>query len=123
MESWCLVDWICVELVGNQRAELLPLRARQLERRPEDLEKAAEALRKSRKANRDYFDKHRCHLPEGENHELRCRDLVLSHDTKLNMLHSHKLSNWWSRQYRIAAATKKGDWETYRLAELDGTML
>ena len=58
MESWCLVDWMCVELAGNQRAELLPLRARQLERRPEDLEKAVEAPRKSHEANREYFDKH-----------------------------------------------------------------
>ena len=43
MESWRVVDWLRVERAGNKRAELLALRARQLERRPEDIEKAAEA--------------------------------------------------------------------------------
>ena len=47
MESWRVVDWLRVERAGNKRAELLALRARQLERRPEDIEKAAEAQRKS----------------------------------------------------------------------------
>ena len=123
MESWRVVDWLRVERAGNKRAELLALRARQLERRPEDIEKAAEAQRKNREANREYFDKHRRHRPEGENHELRGGDLVLLHDMKLDTSHSHKLSNRWSGPYRIADATKKGDRGTYRLAELDGTML
>ena len=39
------------------------------------------------------------------------------------MSHSHKLSNRWSGSYRIADATKKGNGVTYRLAELNGTML
>ena len=47
MESWRVVDWLPLERAGNRRAELLALRARQLERRPEDIEKAAEAQRKS----------------------------------------------------------------------------
>ena len=47
MESWRVVDWLRVEGAANKRAELLALRARQLERRPEDIEKAAEAQRKS----------------------------------------------------------------------------
>ena len=42
---------------------------------------------------------------------------------KLDPMHSHKLSNWWSEPYRIADATKKGDRGTYRLVELDGRML
>ena len=57
MESWRVVDWLHVERAGNKRAQLLALRARQLERRPEDIEKAAEAQRKSREANREYFHK------------------------------------------------------------------
>ena len=69
METWRVVDWLRVERAGNKRAELLALRAWQLERRPEDIEKAAEAQRKSREANREYFDKHLGHLPEGQNHE------------------------------------------------------
>ena len=81
MESWRVVDWLRVERAGNRRAELLVLCARQLETRPEDIKKAAEAQRKSREANHEYFDKHRRHWPEGVNHELRDRDLVLLHDT------------------------------------------
>ena len=117
-----MVDWFFVERAGNKRAELLALRPRQLEKRLEDIEKAAEAQRKSREANCEYCDKHRCHRPEGENHTLHSRDLVLLHDTKLDTSHSHKLSNRWSGPYRIADATKKGDRGTYRLEEHDGTM-
>ena len=123
MESWRVVDWLHVERAGNKTAELLALRPRQLERRPEDIEKAAEAQRKSREANREYFDKHRCHRPKGEDHELRSGDLVLLHDTKLDTSHSPKLSNRLSGPYRIADTTKKGDRGTFRLAELDSTML
>ena len=123
IESWRMLDWLRVERAGNKRAKWLVLRSRQLERRPEDIEKAAEAQRKSREANREYFDQNRRHRPDGENHELRGGDLVLLHDTKLDTSHSHKLSNRWSGPYRIADATKKGDRGTYRLAELDGTML
>ena len=123
MESCRVVNWLHMERAGNRRAELQALHARQLKRRPEDIEKAAEAQRKSREANREYFDKHRRHRPEGENRELRDGDLVLLHDTKLDSSHSHKLSNRWSGPYRIADTTKKGDRGTYRLAELDGTML
>ena len=47
MESWRVVDWLRMERAENKRAELLALRARQLERRPEDIEKAVEAQRKS----------------------------------------------------------------------------
>ena len=122
MKSWRVVDWLHVDRAGNRRAELLVLRARQLERVPEDIEKA-EAQRKSREANCQYFDKHRRHRPEGEKHELRDGDLVLLHDTKLESSHSHKLSNRRSGPYKIADAMKKGDKGTYKRAELDGTML
>ena len=104
-----MVNWLHVDRAGNKRAELLALRARQRQRRPEDIEKAAEGQRKSREANRQYFDKHRRHRPQGENHELRDRDLVLLYGTKHDSSHSHKLSNRWSGPYRIADATKKGD--------------
>ena len=68
MESWRVVNWLRVERAGNKRAELLALRARQLERRPEDIDKSAEAKWKSRDANREYFDKHRGHRPVGDYH-------------------------------------------------------
>ena len=41
MESRRVVDLLRLDRAGNKRAELLALRARQLERRPEDIEKAA----------------------------------------------------------------------------------
>ena len=123
MESWRVVSWLHVERAGNKREELLALRARHLQRRLEDIEKAAEVQRKSREANREYFDKHRRHRPEGENHELCDGDLVFLHDTKLDTPLSHKLSNQWSGSHRIADATKKVDRGTYRITELDGTML
>src|SRR5437588_2258329 len=42
-ESWRIVEWRAVERAANPRAELLALRARQLERRPGDLLRAAAA--------------------------------------------------------------------------------
>ena len=123
IESWPVVIWLRVERAGNKRVELLALRARRLERRPEDIKKAAEAKQESRQANCEYFDESRRYRPEGENHELQGGHMVLLHDTKLNTLHSHKLSNRWSGPNRIADAKKKGDKGTYRLAEIDGTML
>ena len=123
MESWRVVNWLPVERAGNKRAESRALRARQLERRPQDIEKAAEAQQTSREANPEHFNKHRCHRPEGENHQLRNGDLLLLHNTKLESSHSHKLSNRLSGPYRTADAMKKGDRGTYRLAELDGTIL
>ena len=123
MESWLVVDCLRVERAGNRRVELLALRTRQLEKRPEDIEKAVDAQQKGREANCEYFAKHRLHQPEGENHELRDGGLVLLRDTKLDSSHSPKLLNRWSGPYRIADTMKKGERGTYRLAELDGTML
>jgi hypothetical protein len=51
-----VVDWQQVQNSENPRAELLAVRAQQLERRPEDLERAAAAKKKSREANKRYFD-------------------------------------------------------------------
>ena len=42
---------------------------------------------------------------------------------KLDLSHSQKLLNQWSGRYWIADTTKKGDTGTYRLVELDGTIL
>src|SRR5437588_3793274 len=69
-ESWRVVEWRTVERADNPRAELLALRARQLERRPGDLVRAAEAQRRSREADREYFDKHRRRRPDTENHTI-----------------------------------------------------
>ena len=123
MESWRVVEWERIAASANPRADLLALRARQLERRPEDLARAAESQRKSREANRDYFDKHRRRRPENENHVISAGDLILLPDTRLDGSHSHKLSDRWIGPYKVTDATKKDDRGTYKLAELDGTEL
>jgi hypothetical protein len=122
-ESWRVVEWWQVERADNPRAELLALRARQLERRPGDLLRAAEAQRKSREANREYFDKNRRRRPDNINHTIHLGDLVLLHDTKFESSHSHKLSNRWSGPYKVTDTKRKDDRGTYKLAELDGTEL
>ena len=122
-ENWRIVEWRAVERADNPRAELLALRARQLERRPGDLLRAAEAQRRSRDANREYFDKHRRRRPDTENHTISLGDLVLLHDTKLDGQHSHKLSDRWAGPYKITDISRKGDRGTFKLAEMDGTAL
>ena len=82
-----------------------------------------EVRQRSREENCEYFDKHRCHRPEADNHKLSGGDLVLLHDTKVDTSHSHNLSHWWSGLYRIADAMKNRDRGTSRLAELDGMLL
>ena len=123
VESWQVVEWRCVARAANPRAELLVLRARQLERWPQDLERAAEAQRKSREANCEYFNKHRRRRPENENHLISAGDLVLLHDTRLDGSHSHKLSDRWVGPFKVLDATKEDERGTYKLAELDGTEL
>ena len=113
VESWQVVEWRRVARAAKPRAELLALRARQLERRPEDLERAAEAQRKSGKSNREYFNNHRRRRPENESHVISARALILFHDTRLDGSHSHKLSDRWIGPYKVTDATKKDERGTY----------
>ena len=62
--TWEVIDWRSVETSENPTAELLAVRARQLEHRAEDLEEAAQIQRKSREANKAYFDSHQRRRPE-----------------------------------------------------------
>ena len=112
-----------MERADNPRAELLALRARQLERRPGDLLRAAEAQRRSREANREYFDKHRRRRPDTENHTISLGDLVLLHDMKVDGQHSHKLLDRWAGPYKITDISRKGDRGTFKLAEMDRMVL
>jgi hypothetical protein len=122
-ESWRVITWQAIESSDNPRAELLALRARQLERRPEDLQQTAESQRRSREANRKYFDKNRRQRPESGHHIIGLGDWVLLHDTKLELSHSHKLSERWTWPYKVIDVGNKEDRGTYRLAELDGMEL
>jgi hypothetical protein len=59
--TWNVLPWEEV----RDTADLLAVRARQLERREEDLEEARLHLQRVRESNKDYFD---------ENHRLRAED-------------------------------------------------
>ena len=122
-ETWGVLDWKAVERAENGRAELLALRARQLERREEDLETAAANQRKSREANKAYFDAHHHRRPDQLHTTISSGDYVLLHDTRLEQSHSHKLADRWNGPYEVIDVSKKGDRGTYKLAELDGTPL
>jgi hypothetical protein len=122
-ESWRVVEWWKVAEANNPRAELIALRTRQLERRLGDILQGTEAQQKSREANREYLDKNLRQRPDNENHTIGLGDLVLQHDTKLDSLHSHKLSDRWSGPYKVTDASRKEDRGTYKLAELVGTEL
>jgi len=120
---WAVMDWRSIETSENPRAELLAVRARQLECRPEDLDEAAQMQKKSREANKAYFDSHRRRRPEKPHTEIKLGDHVLLHDTRLDQSHSHKLHDRWIGPYRITDISKQNERGTYQLAELDGVVL
>ena len=62
--TWVAMDRRSIATSENPTAELLAVRARQLERREEELAEEARIQRKSRKANKAYFDSHRRRRPE-----------------------------------------------------------
>lgn len=98
-------------------AELLALRARQLERRDEDLKEAILHLQRMRAEGKDIFDQNH-QLREDE---LKAGDFVLLHDTGRfrNWVVDNKLAFRWLGPYQIQEANSlKG---TYFLGELDGT--
>jgi hypothetical protein len=108
--TWRTLPWEAV----HTTADLLAMRARQIERRDADMAEAALRLRRLRERNKDLFD---------ERHNLRQSDLdlgklVLLHDTKLEPDYSAKLSFRWKGPYRINEVYPNG---TYLLEELDGT--
>ena len=121
--TWAVMDWRSIETSENPTAELLAVRARQLERREEDLEEAAQIQRKSREENKAYFDSHRRRRPEKPHMVIELGYHVLLHDTRLDQSHSHKLHDQWIGPYRITDVSRKGERGTYQLVELDGVVL
>ena len=121
--TWAVMDWRSIETSENPTAELLAVRARQLERKEEDLEEAAQIQRESREANKAYFDSHRRHWPEIPHTAIELGDHVLLHDIRFEQSHSHKLHDGWIGPYRITDVSRKRERGTYQLAELDGVVL
>ena len=109
--------------LGAPTAELLAVRASQLERRAEDLEEAAQIQRKNREANKAYFDSHRRRRPEKPHTAIELGDHVLLHDTRLDQSHSHQLHDRWIGPFHTTDVSKKRERATYQLAELDGVVL
>ena len=122
-ETWGVLDWQAVDTSEKGRAELLALRARQLERREEDLKTAAANQKKSREANKAYFDAHHHRRPDRPHTAIASGDYVILHDTRLEQSHSHKLADRWNGPYKVIGVSKKSNRGTYKLAELDGTPL
>ena len=112
--TWRVVDFKNIE--GT--ADLLAVRARQLQQREEDLEEAAHKLRTSRIAGGEAFDSRRKLRREA----LKVRDLVLVHDAgrEVDKSRIKKLAYRWLGPYRIVTLNEKG---TYELEELDATLL
>ena len=121
--TWAVMDWRSIEIFKNPTAELLAVRARQLECRAEDLEEAAQIQRKSREANKAYFDSHWRRRPEKPHTTIELGDHVLLHCTWLDQSHSHKLHDRWIGPYRVTDVLRKKERGTYQLAELDEVVL
>lgn len=111
--TWRILPWSKV----HSTAELLAMRARQLQRRDEDLEEATLHLQCMRLEGKERHD-----LKHGiREEELAVGSIVLLHDTRREKDMSRKLSFKWLGPYRICDAVK--DKGTYVLEELDGSRL
>ena len=111
--TWQTLPWGEV----HTTADLLTLRARQIQRRDEDLEEAAMHLQRVRTEAKDLFDEN--HRTRTE--DLREADMVMLHDTRLDNQHFERLAFRWLGPFRISQAfPQKG---TYIIAELDGAEL
>ena len=109
--TWNVLPWYEV----RSTAELLSLRARQIQRRDEDIEEAALYLQRKRMEGKDNFDlDHRI-----REKDFSVNDMVLLHDTKRENIHTGKLEFRWLGPYLIHEVIP--DKGTYRLKELDGS--
>ena len=94
--TWQTLPWDSV----ISTADLLAVRARQVQRRNKDFKEAALYLQRTRAENQELFN---------EKHRLRAKDFnvgdfVLLYDTKLDNNHSSKLIYKWMGPYRIHKA-------------------
>jgi hypothetical protein len=114
-QTWRVLEW---EKVWN-RAELLALRARQLQGRDEDFEEVRLRKQRKRMESKEYFDQ----TQQIRQAEIKKKDLVLQHNSfaEIDMSRNRKLSYKWLGPYRVRKAIpEKG---TYILEEFDGTQL
>jgi hypothetical protein len=114
--TWRTLGWNDV----HTRAELIAVRARQIEMRDEDMEEAMLRKTRIRQAGQERFDA----THQIRQTPLKPKDLVLKHDTfnvDIDKSRSKKLNWRWLGPYVISKADQlKG---TYSLSELDGTEL
>lgn len=113
--TWRILEWERI----RDRAELLALRARQLQGRDEDLEEVRLLKQRKRMESKEYFDQ----TEQIRSTEIKEGDLVLQHDSfaEIDMSRSRKLSYKWLRSYRVCKAVpEKG---TYILEEFNCTRL
>jgi hypothetical protein len=103
------------------RAELLAVRAMQLDLRDQFVKDAAARVRRLRQRKKEYWDEHK----EIQHEEFLPNELVLLWDSvrEIDMSRIRKLDARWLGPYRISAKKasnpEKG---TYQLEDLDGTM-
>lgn len=111
--TWRILPWDEV----HSTADLLAMRARQLQRRDDDLEEATLHLQRMRLEGKERHD-----LKYGiRDEELAVGSIVLLHDTTREKDMSRKLFFKWLGPYRICDTVK--DKGTYMLEELDGSRL
>ena len=111
--TWQILPWDKVHSTAN----LLAMRARQLQHQDDDLEEATLHLQCIRLEGKKRHDK-----KHGIRHEkLALGDIILLHDTRREKDMSRKLAFKWLGPYRITNVVK--DQGTYMLQELDGSQL
>jgi hypothetical protein len=113
--TWRVLPWDTVRTT----ADLLAMRARQLQRRDEDMEEARDLVRRMREQGKENFDA----LHNTKDKEIAADDLVLLHDTQheSDKSSNRKLNNRWRGPFRVKQAI--ADKGTYLLEELDGAPL
>lgn len=111
LDTRLIVDWEFISSAESPWAELLALWARQPERRPEGLAAVAKRQRQIWESNCEHHNKNL-----RQTQQIRLRDWVILHDTKLDHSHSHKLPGRWNAPYEVTDVTRKDDRGTHRLA-------
>ena len=112
--TWSVLPW----KEEMSREDLLAIRIRQLEERSEDVELAVQRQQNARFNNKPRFDKQHRLRPK----KIEEGDWVLVYDSSLDHQHRtlRKFSRRWFGPYEVRQTFQNG---TYRLSELDGTLL
>ena len=111
--TWQTLPWQTV----RTRADLLAMRARQIERRDQDIEEARAHLQRMREQGKEQYER----AKEITRKNPKKGDLVLLHDTKLKTSFAtrDKMKFRWLGPYRVRGVNEEKG--TYWLEELDGT--